>query len=75
MTYEQEKLLSHLTSVDKQYQTLLAQCIELEADYQRIMDHLSYDDRAIVERYIALCEEMDYRKLCIAMGIKKDTLR
>ena len=75
MTCEQEKLLSHLTHVDKQYQILLAQCAELESDYQRIMDQLSYDDRTIMERYIALCEEMDYRKLCIAMGAKKDTLR
>ena len=74
MTYEQKNLLSHLTHVDKQYQTLLMQCSELEAEYQRIIEHLTPDDRAILERYIALCEEMDYRKLSIAMGIKKDTL-
>ena len=74
MTYEQEKILAHLTHTDKQYQSLLSQCTALEAEYQRILDHLPTDDRAILERYIALCEEMDYRKLCIAIDIKKDTL-
>ena len=74
MTCEQEILLAHLTHADKQYQALLSQCVTLEPEYQRIIDHLSPDDRAVLERYIALCEEMDYRKLCIAMCIKKDTL-
>ncbi len=74
MTREQEILLAQLTHADKQYQNLLSQCVALESEYQRIVGHLSHDDRAVLERYITLCEEMDYRKLSIAMGIKKDTL-
>ena len=74
MTREQEILLAQRTRADRQYQSLLLQCTALESEYQRITDHLSPEDRAVLERYIALCEEMDYRKLCIAMDIKKDTL-
>ena len=74
MTREQEILLAQRTHADRHYQSLLLQCTALESEYQRITDHLSPEDRAVLERYIALCEEMDYRKLCIAMDIKKDTL-
>lgn len=74
MKKEQEKILAALSAADTEYQRLLCECAALEADYARIMDSLPDCDREILERYIALCEEMDHRRICIALEINKAAL-
>ena len=73
MTLEQEKLLALHTRADAHYQSLLRQCGELESEYRRIMALLKPDDALALERYISLCEELEYRRTDIAMTIKMDS--
>lgn len=51
---------------DPIYQSLLAECAAAEAAYLAIVQTLSPEDRACVERYISLCEELDNRRAQIA---------
>lgn len=68
MMCEQEQKLN-LLAADSVYVELMAQCGELEDAYRQIKDNLAQEDREILERYIALCEEMDYRKLRLALDM------
>ena len=63
MHCEWERKLSQELSKDPTYQQLLADCLLAGEDYLRIRDQLSPDDRAILERYLSLCEESDHRRL------------
>ena len=74
MTQEQEKILAALSAADAEYQKLLCACAALEADYARILHSLPERDREILEQYIALCEEMDHRQICIALEMSKAAL-
>ena len=66
MDEQQEKKLNSLTQEDEWYQQLLHQCEAAEVRYHQVVQKLSDEDREAVERYIALCEEMEYRRTCLA---------
>ena len=67
MDEQQEKWINALAQEDVWYQQLLQQCEEAEKRYQQIVDRLSDEERDSVERYIALCEELEYRRTCLAV--------
>ena len=74
MTKQEAQLLAQLTRCDTIYQATLSKCLALESEYQRILASLPAKDRIILERYIALCEELDDRRTDIALHTKKDSL-
>lgn len=67
MNEQQEKQLNSLAQADEWYQQLLAKCKNAEARYQQILKRLPSADRDIIETYIALCEELEYRRTCLAI--------
>lgn len=68
MTEEQELLLCQAAKSDSLYLELLAKCHKYEDAYTRIKSQLSPDDQEILERYVSLCEELEYRRTCLAMA-------
>ena len=66
MTYEQEQQLLALVRADSFYQQLLGDCIALEPRYQAIKDSLPEDQQEILDTYISLCEELEYRRTTLA---------
>ena len=70
MTHERETKLEQAVLLDVEYQRQLAACITLEQEYERIRAYLSEEDRRLLDRYISLCEELDHRRLCIAMSMQ-----
>lgn len=66
MDKQQEKQLNALAQADEWYQQLLRECETAEERYHQILQKLSDADREAMERYIALCEEMEYRRTCLA---------
>lgn len=46
---------------DPCYQSLLRRCEQAELLYQTVSAKLTEEDRRIVEEYIALCDQMQYR--------------
>lgn len=54
---------------DPHYEALFQQNLELEKDYLRIMESLCPEDRDLMERYISVCENMEYRKVCLAIAM------
>jgi len=69
MTGTQEQQLILLTSCDEIYQWLLTECQKREEDYLRIKSSLPTSDQESLNRYIALCEELEYRRTCLAFDI------
>ena len=51
---------------DSEHEELLRQCVEKEAEYQKIMCKLSLAEREQVDNYIAVCEELEYRRTQLA---------
>ena len=45
-----------------EFQSLLSELERSEAEYQQVLQKLTQEDQQIVERYIGLCEELDYQK-------------
>ena len=70
MTEYQEQKLRALTSCDNIYQELLSACQKQEEEYLRIKNSLPIADQESLERYIAMCEELEYRRTCLAFRIK-----
>lgn len=66
MKQEWQNAVHILTEQDAVYQALTEQLIATETAYRHILQTLSQEDQEKVERYIALCEELDYRELCLA---------
>lgn len=60
MIFTNERI-AMLVRHDAEYQKLLSECKKLEPEYQRIMASLPEKDRALLDRYITLCEELEYR--------------
>ncbi|MGM9588822.1 MAG: hypothetical protein ACI3V0_01455 [Faecousia sp.] len=58
-----------MVSADDVYQELLHACLTLEPEFLRIRASLSCQEQDILERYLALCEELDYRRLMLALAI------
>ena len=52
---------------DAHYQSLLRECAQLGEAYDRICQQLTEEDKEILEQYISVCENMEYRKLCLAL--------
>jgi hypothetical protein len=75
MNYEQAQLLHAAAMNDPCYQSLLEECRKLELEYLRILRKLPERDRDILERYISLCEELEYRKTCLAIADESDAKR
>lgn len=50
-----------LVQTDAEYHKLLSECKQLEPEYLRIVASLPEKDRALLDRYITLCEELEYR--------------
>jgi hypothetical protein len=48
---------------DPEFQSLLSELERTEAEYYQVLQKLTQEDQQIVERYIGLCEELDYQKL------------
>ena len=69
MTGTHEQQLNLLASSDKLYQELLTECQKQEEDYLRIKCSLSTSDQELLDRYIALCEELEYRRTYLAFDI------
>lgn len=66
MTENQERVLNQLTQKDVEYNQLLLLCTEVESAYLRILGSMDGHDREIIEKYISLCEELEYRRTCLA---------
>ena len=63
------ELLMQVVRIDPPYQDLYQQNLALEEDFLRIMASLSEADRDLLERYISVCENMEYRKTCLAIAL------
>ena len=66
MTQEQEEKLLELTSQDTIYQEYLKELEHMEELFAKLRGRLSPYDQEILDRYIALCEELEYRRTCLA---------
>lgn len=51
---------------DPEFQALLARQADTEKGYIQVMEQLSEQDREIVERYVLLCEELEYKRTVTA---------
>lgn len=69
MQMEPLMTLINAARADAHYQTLLRQCEELGEEYDRILQTLCPEDRELLDRYISICENMEYRKVCLAIEI------
>lgn len=59
--------LNRILATDQHYQVLLKNCLNTESDYLRIINSLSSEDRDIIEHYLTACEELDHRRLTLAL--------
>lgn len=50
---------------DARYRSLLARCQKYEGEYCRILASLPRADQDILEEYILLCQELEYRRGCV----------
>ena len=66
MIYEKDLRLTEISKRDPIYQELLHKCQTAEIDYLRIKAGLSAEDQDTLDRYIALCEELEYRRTYLA---------
>ena len=69
MTIEQEQRLSAAVKNDPIYQQLLSDCEAMEQDFLRIRQILTKPEQEILDRYISLCEELEYRRTSLAMDM------
>ena len=65
-----EEMLNDCVKSDSVYQELLQQCSLAEKQYCEIISSLSPKDREALERYISLCEELDFRKTTLALELQ-----
>ena len=54
---------------DAHYQALLRECVQLGDAYDQSCQKLSEEEKETLERYIYVCENMEYRKLCLALSL------
>ena len=69
MDSDVQKRLAKCAVEDAFYCGLLSKCAVLSEDYHRIQSQLSPDDRETLERYISICEELEYQRTCMAYAI------
>lgn len=56
------KQVNELLSHDPEYNKILCDLSVAEEKYLQIMKKLSLEERACVDEYIALCEELEYQR-------------
>lgn len=56
---------------DDRYLHLLTQCRKYEDQYCRILSSLSQADQDTLEEYISLCQELEFRRGCVAAELKR----
>ena len=66
MDYSAEQRLNSLTKNDPHYQQLLDSLQIAAAQYGHILKSLPTDTQMRLENYISLCEELEYRRTCLA---------
>lgn len=66
MDYSAEQRLNCLTKTDTHYQQLLNTLQIAAAQYGSILKSLPTDTQMQLENYISLCEELEYRRTCLA---------
>ena len=69
MSIKNEQELENAAGQDLTYQQLLTACREFEPKYEQIRAKLSKDDREQLDQYIALCEELDHRRIWLALHL------
>ena len=62
-----EQQLQEQLRCDPDYQRLLMQCSTLEKEYARIKEQLTKEDQILLDKYLTLCEELEYRRTYHAM--------
>ena len=67
--YFPERRISAILANDPIYQQLECECVIAEEAYQRTMDTLPQSKRQVIERYLSACEEIDHRKLTLALEL------
>lgn len=66
-----EQILLDAVRQDACYQDLLSKCREAEKEYRDILSRLPQADRERLERYISLCEELQYRQTVLALELPR----
>ena len=56
-----EETILHLRENDTQYQELLDKCCALTEEYFRVLESLHPNDRACLQQYRDLCEDLEDR--------------
>ncbi len=74
MTEDNQNWLEKKVLEDAIYQQMLKDAESLETEFERILHSLSKEDQALLEKYISLSEEMEYRRTFLAMERKTDSL-
>ena len=62
-----EQQLQKYLQCDPDYQRLLLACNALEKEYARIKEQLTKEDQILLDKYLTLCEELEYRRTYHAM--------
>ena len=66
-----EQQLQECLQSDPVYQNLLLECTALEIEYTRIKKNLTAEDQILLDKYLTLCEELEYRRTYHAMHFAK----
>lgn len=66
-----EQQLQECLQSDPVYQNLLLECTALEIEYTRIKKNLTAEDQILLDKYLTLCEELEYRRTYHAMYFAK----
>ena len=66
------KELTEMAKYDPEYQQYLAQARLLEPEFLSIRDSLPENRRALLDTYLAACEQMDHFLLCLAWSVAWD---
>ena len=62
-----ENQLRERIKADAIYREMLAECEKLEEDFLRIKSQLPDEEQRLLEKYISLREELEYRRTVLAM--------
>lgn len=69
MAEDWERRLNEATRKDSWYQQMLSACDLLSAEYAQFKNSLTPEDQAALERYLSLCEELEYRRTRLAYAL------
>ena len=67
-----EEKLKLFVKSDAVYQGMLLHYQRIEEDFVRIRNSLSKEDQERLDRYISLGEEMDHRRVILALSFAKE---